>query len=457
LGALLAIALLALAAGCKDDDKDKDKTPAAGETPNGGATGPLKIGVLMSFTGDLSDYGPPIAKGVELAVKEINDAGGVLGVPVETEYKYVSNEPGAVVETDAPYLGVNGQQIQIVQGDDATDPSTGVTEAQRLIQVEGVSAIIGALSSGVTNQIAESATVPDKILQISPASTAPTVTQVEDDDYLFRTAVSDETQGVALAWLADDLGYKSACVMFVNNDYGQGLSGVFTANFAGSSDTTEVPSEQQQATYASELAQCTANNPDVLVSPAYPESAGVFLREAVEGDLVKNFLFTDGTKSTDMFEQLGWDAFDGMYGTVAGGPTPAGDNFDAAYEAEYGAPPSDPYQREGYDAAYTIALAAQKAGSTDSTKIRDALRDVSNPPGDAWIPGTNTWAEAVQMIADGKDINYEGASGSVDYDAKGDVVGTIEIWKVDAATKTLVTEKVVAVDLSTKEVTEVTP
>jgi branched-chain amino acid transport system substrate-binding protein len=431
--AAVLVVLLAFAA-C-DDDEDDGETPPAGETPVADETptaaGPLKIGILMAFTGDLGTYGGPISAGAELAVAEINAAGGVFG-----------------------------QDIEIATGDTATDASTGGAEATRLIEVEGVHAIVGALSSGVTISVAESVTVPSQILQISPASTAPTVTTVVDSDFLFRTPVSDETQGVALAFLAQDLGFTNVCTMFVNNDYGQGLSNVFTENFVatyGGTVPAEVPHEQEQTTYASELATCTGEGPEALAAIAYPESAGVFLREAVEGGLVDDFLFVDGTKQTTMFEDLGWDVFDGAYGTAPGGPTSAGEHFDSAYEAAEGETPPLPFMREAYDAVYTIALAAEKAQSTDSTAIRDALRDVANPPGDTFIPGTDDWAEAVAAVRAGEDINYEGAAGAIDFDANGDVVGTIEVWRVDAATQDLVTERVLAVDLATKEVTDVTP
>jgi len=420
--AAVLIVLLAFAA-CDDDEEEEGVTPTA--------EGPLKIGILMAFTGDLSSYGPPISAGAELAVNEINAAGGVFG-----------------------------QDIEIATGDTATDASTGATEANRLIETEGVHAIVGALSSGVTIAVAESVTVPSNILQISPASTAPTVTAVVDNDFLFRTPVSDETQGVALAFLANDLGFTNVCTMFVNNDYGQGLSGVFTENFVatyGGTVPAEVPHEQEQTTYASELATCTGEGPEALAAIAYPESAGVFLREAVEGELVDDFLFVDGTKQSTMFADLGWDVFDGAYGTAPGGPTPAGEHFDSAYEAEFGETPPLPFMREAYDAVYTIALAAEKAQSTDSTAIRDALRPIANPPGDTFIPGTDDWAQAVAAVRGGEDINYEGAAGAIDFDANGDVVGTIEVWRVDAATEDLVAERVLAVDLATKEVTDVTP
>ena len=264
---------------------------------------------------------------------------------------------------------------------------------------------------------------------------------------------------MVLAKVATDEGIKSACTMYINNAYGQGLSQIFTDNFekAGGKVTAQVPHESEQATYASELDKCTAGNPEALVAPAYPQSARVFLREAVEAGKVKKFLFTDGTQSADMFTTLGWATFDGMKGTAATSlDVAAGTAFETAYAAKYGSVPALPYLREAYDAVYLIALAAEKAGSTDSTAIRDALRDVANPPGEVVSPGTDGFKAALKLIADGKDINYEGASGPVDLDKNGDVlIGAIEVWHVDAATQKLVTDTVYKVDLQTGQITKV--
>jgi len=427
---IVAAALIVLFAfaACDDDEEEEGVTPVEGETPT--AAEPLKIGVLVAFTGDLSDFGPAHENTVRLAAKEINAAGGVLG-----------------------------QDIEIVTGDTGTDPSQGATEATRLVEVENVDVILGALSSGVTLQIAESVTGPGAVLQISPASTSPGLTEANDNDFLFRTTISDTAQGLILAQLATELGLTNVCNMFINNAYGEGLSDSFKENFeaAGGTITAAVPHESEQATYASELDTCTAGAPDALAALAYPESAGVFLREAVEAGDVDTFLFVDGTKSTDMLDELGWANFEGTRGTA---PTaldlPAGDAFDAAYSAEYGETPQIPFMREIYDAVYLAALAAEAAGSTDSTDIRDALRDIANPPGETINPGSAGWTQAVALIAKGDAVNYEGAAGPVDMDANGDVlIGAIETFTVDATNEDLVTNEVFKVDLNTGEVTKV--
>ena len=192
-------------------------------------TDPLKIGILVPFTGDLSDFGPAFFDAAKLAAQEINAAGGVFG-----------------------------QDIVLVDADTGTIEATGIESANTLIDVEGVSAIVGAASSAVTLPIAESVTGPAGILMISPSSTSPALTAVTDNDFLFRSTISDAAQGVVLAELAIDLGFTSVCTFFVNTAYGEGLSDQFKETFEalGGTVPAAVPHEQEQTTYVSELQTC---------------------------------------------------------------------------------------------------------------------------------------------------------------------------------------------------------
>jgi ABC-type branched-subunit amino acid transport system substrate-binding protein len=342
-----------------------------------------------------------------------------------------------------------------------------VVEAQRLVETEGVDVILGAAASAITLAVAETVTIPNEILQISPASTSPALTDVEDGDFLFRMPISDAAQGVVLAQLiAEDLGLTSVCDLFVNNAYGQGLSAQYRETFEalGGTVTASVPHDDGEAvSYSAELNQCVEGNPEALVAISYPwGQAEVYLREALEGDLIDNFVFVDGTKQPQMFAELGWDAFGGMRGTAPSSlDVVAGEVFDAAYVAEYGQPTTVPFVREMYDSVYLVALAAEKAGSTDSVAIRDALRDTANPPGEAVGPGAVGLAAAFELISMGQDINYEGASGPADLDENGDApVGAVETWQVDCATETLLTRSISRVNVATGEVTleqETTP
>jgi len=375
--------------------------PPAVEVP------PLKIGQLNTFTGGLSYFGEVHRKAATLAVDHINLAGGVLG-----------------------------SAVTIVARDTQTTPLVGVDAARALVDIDKVVAIVGALSSGVSIAVANTVTVPNNILQISAASTSPALTGLDDNDFLFRTTVSDAAQGVVLGRLAWELGYSSASALYINNAYGQGLAEQFKTTFEeeGGTILELVPHEEVQPTYVSELSRATAGNPDVLVAISYPGHAEVYLREALEGGYISTFLFVDGTKSVAMNETVGWDNLEGTYGTAAGAVVTAeGQAFMEAYLSAFAVElPPEPYIDTTYDAVVLIALAAEKAGTTtDSAAIRDALRDIANPPGEIVGPGVDGIKRALELIRQGKDINYEGAGGSQDFDANGDVISTIEIWKIE--------------------------
>ena len=369
---------------------------------------PLILGHLNAFTGSLSYFGPTHRNAAALAADHVNLAGGIQGA-----------------------------SVVIRSRDTAVSPVQGVDAARALVEVENAVAIVGSLASGVTLPVAESVTIPNGVLQVTGASTSPAITVLEDDDFLFRTAASDAAQGVVLARLAIEEGYESAGILYINNAYGEGLADQFTATFEelGGSVAAAIPHEDSQPTFASELEKATEGDPDVLIAMSYPGQAEIYLRESLEGGYADNFLFVDATKAPEMMEVVGWDALEGSLGTAQGSPeSPQLQVFNDSYADAFGGQgPEHPFTAETYDAAVLIALAAAKAGTTtDSAAIRDALRDVANAPGEIVGPGVEGIGKALALIAEGKDINYEGAAGSVDFDENGDVVGYIEIWKVEA-------------------------
>ena len=171
----------------------------------------------------------------------------------------------------------------------------------------------------------------------------------------------------------------------------------------------------------------------MLAVLSYTGQASVYVREAMEGGYADTFLFADGTKGSEWIDGIdAWEALDGSLGTVQGSPgSPAKGAFESAYLEEFGFEASHPFMAEHYDATVLIALAAAKAGNTtDSAAIRDALRDVGNAPGEIVGPGRDEIARALALIADGEDINYNGAGGDIEFDEHGDVFGTIEIWEI---------------------------
>jgi ABC-type branched-subunit amino acid transport system substrate-binding protein len=431
LGVLFSGVLLIFGACGGDDEGDGGEEATTAPAAQGG---PLKIGLLVDFTGALANFGPEHRNAAELAIKHINEGGGVLGA-----------------------------DVQLAVGDSATAADVAQTEATRLVDVEGVHAIVGSLGSSVTLAVAESVTAPAGIPQISPASTSPALSDADDDDFLFRTPISDEAQGIVLAQLVQDLGFTTVCTMYVNNAYGQGLTESFSEAFeaAGGAVTAQVshPDQTGATTYSAELTQCTQGGPEALIAISYTTGqAEVYLREAVEGGIIDQFVFVDGTKDDDMFSALTWAPFDGMSGTAPGALPPSDftDKFDEAYEAEYGSLYQVPFVREAYDAVMAIALAAEAAQSTDGTEIRDQLREIGNAPGELVAAPPEGIADALEAVRNGEDIDYSGASGSVEWDDSGDVLlGAIEVWSIDAASQKFVTERAYRVDLETEEFEEI--
>ncbi len=418
--ALLLIAALAMvalvAAACGDDE---ETAPAAPEAPSAQtldtgdaapvSAGPLRIGFLADFSGPIAEFGPPIQTGVDLAIKHINAGGGVLGQDV----------------------------ILAATGDTMLDPVQGAEEARRLIDIEGVHAIVGPLASDVTVPVGESVIGPAGIPTISPSATAPAITVVNDNGFLFRSTTSDAAQGPVLAQLATDEGFDNVGVLFVNDPYGQGLSEAFVEAFEGRA--TAASYEGEQATYLAELQAAAANGARVLVAIGFPTEAMVYVREALENDLFDQFLFVDGTRSPELIDAIGAEFLNGSKGTApVGGPgTASRQAWEAAYIAEYGDDVFSrvPFLAEAYDAAICLALAAEAAGSTDGVAIRDALPQVCGGGGEVATAGAEGVAAALAAVRAGNTINYEGAATSVDWDANGDVLtGFIGIWQYQDGT-----------------------
>ena len=364
---------------------------------------PVKIGTLIDTTGDLGAFGPPIVLATDLVALLINEAGGI-----------------------------NGRQIEMVHRDSGTSPQIATDAASALVNVDNIEAIVGSLSSGVTIAVAESVTIPNGAVLVSPASTSPAISKLDDNGLVFRTTVSDALQGVIAAQVASQLGYENVATLYINNAYGEGLSTVFAETFEslGGTVSAAVPIESGQASYVSELRQASQGGATVLMAMSYPETAGVYLREAVEGQFFADFMFVDGTKNQEMFDNLGAENFDGNYGTAPGAPgTPTQQAFKELYASKLGGEPSNLFISEAFDAAAILALAIAEAGSEDGDDIKDAILKVASAPGERVGPGD--LPRALQLISEGQDIDYVGAAGDQEFDEYGDVLNTIEIWKIE--------------------------
>ena len=366
----------------------------------------LKIGYLADYSGGLAEFGIEIENGVKLAVDQINAAGGV-----------------------------NGQDVDYVTGDTALDAGMATIEARRLIDVEGVHAIVGPLASGVALAVGEGVAADAQIPVISPSATSPGITGANDNGYLFRTALSDAAQGVVLANnLVEADGVDNVAVVYINNAYGAGLSGVFEDNFDGTA--TRVSYEEDATSFLGELRAAAANGAESLVIVGYAESE-VILRESLENELYENYYFVDGNKSVDLANAVGIASVEGRRGTApTGGPaTDSASAWEEAYIASFGALPSGPFVREAYDAVIAIALAAEAADSVAGPDIRDQLQAVASPGGTVVIASQDSIEAGLNAADAGNDVNYEGAASSVDWNAAGDIAaGYVAIWEYQDGT-----------------------
>ena len=362
----------------------------------------LRIGYLADRSGSLAELGDVISVGVELAVQHINEAGGV-----------------------------NGRDVVLVSGDTKVNPTQGVEEARRLVEVEGVQAIVGAISSTVTLAVTESVIGPSGVVMITPSASSPALSTANDNDFLFRSAPSDVAKGVILAALAREGGLDNVGLLYRDDAYGQGLAEVFTQHFGGTVSAASY-SALGQTSYLAELQQAASGGADLLVVVAFPGEAEVFLRESIENGVFTQFVFADATRSEDLAAKIGPERLDGARGTAPGsGPDePSTAAWNRAYVAQFGEQPARAYVREGYDAVIAIALAAEAAGSADSAAIRDQLRNVVQPPGRIVIAGPEGVRAALEAVRNGEEIDYDGAASPLDWNATGDLVtGFVEIWE----------------------------
>ncbi len=356
----------------------------------------VKIGSLSAVTGPIAKLVPPIINGSKLAIKQINASGGIL----------------------------DGKKLELIVGDTGCNAQASVDAATKLINVEQVVAIVGALCSGATIGAANNVAIPSNVVMVSPASTSPEITGLKDNDLIFRVAPTDAYQGKVLAKYVKDKGINSVAVTYVNNDYGVGLAETFTSAYKalGGKVTGQQKHEDKKASYRAELATLAKGKPDALVVLAYAGGSGLtIIRQSLENGFFSKFVGADGMRDKVLFK-LGASALKDKLLIIS--PTSpknkARSAFEKAAKAD-GNDPNGPFVAQGYDAAMMIALAIEKAGSTDRKKISGALREISSAPGVDIGPGD--WKKAVDAIASGKSINYTGASGPHDFDKAGDVGG----------------------------------
>jgi branched-chain amino acid transport system substrate-binding protein len=369
----------------------------------------VTVGLVMELTGPAGAYGQAGTKSVEMAFRDINDAGGVAG----------------------------GCKLVAETRDSQSQGNVAVDAATQLVQVKKVPVIIGGIISSVSIPILTSVTAPAKVVQVSPASSSPTLTQLARDGktngVFFRTITSDALQGVASAKYALDQGLKKLSIIHVNDDFGANMVAEFTKAYKalGGTIVSDTPYNAKQASYQPEVTKAMEGEPDGLYLVATPVDGATIARQWVSQGGPQKFLLNDGMNSEDFIKAVGAKYLENAYGTSSGtDTTPSTDYFNANYKAFSDIDPGAPAAVQGYDAGAIVGLAIAQAGKADSAAIQDSIRKILDPKGTVIHAGKDEFAKALQLIKDGKPIKYEGVIGPVTFDQYGDITGPFRLWKI---------------------------
>ena len=371
----------------------------------------LKLGTLLPTTGDLSSVGQNMPVAVDLAVKTINACGGV-----------------------------NDKSVALINEDSQTDPTAGSSAITKLAEVDIVAGVIGAFASSVSSAAVDVA-VRNQVMLVSPGSTSPVFTQRakngEFQGFWARTAPPDTYQARALAALAQKKGFKDVSTVVINNDYGVGFEREFVQAFeklggTAANKNQPVRYDPKATTLDSEARKAFGGKPDAVAAILYAETGSVLLKAAFEQGLTESVtvMLTDGVYSEDFTKQVGKTGdgksiISGALGTVPGADGQALSNLSALWKEKTGKDLTA-FVPHSWDATVLIMLAAEAADQNTGTGIKSKIREVANAPGKE----VSDPCEAMELLRNGEDINYQGASGNVDIDENGDVVGSYDVWTV---------------------------
>lgn len=424
----LLISLNWLTVGCGIFGTTGENTTTTTETKNTNSevseSDGLKLGALFPITGDLSSIGQNMPIAAQLAVDTINACGGV-----------------------------NGKPVTLTKEDDQTDPVAGTSAITKLTEVDKVSGVVGSFASSVSTAALDVA-VRNNVMMISPGSTSPVFTdrakKGEFNGFWARTAPPDTYQAQALAALAKKEGFKNISTVVINNDYGVAFEGQFVNAFttAGGNILNKdkpVRHDPKATTLDSEAGLAFANQPDAVAAVLYAETGSLLLQAAYKQGLTKGvtILLTDGVYSEDFTKQVGKTAdgtsiIAGALGTVPGADGKALADFTTLWKEKTGDKPVTAFVPHTWDATVLLMLAAQSAGNNTGEGIKSKIREVSSGEGTE----VTDICQGMELLRKGEKINYQGASGNVDVDENGDVVGVYDVWKVNPDGSLAVIDKI---------------
>lgn len=330
-------ALLALSVACTKKNESQE---------NGAAANKIVVGEVGSFTGDTAAFGISTHKGVELAAKELNAAGGLLG-----------------------------KQVEIVKYDNQGKEEEAATATNRLISQHKVIAVIGEVASKRSKAMAPIAQ-SNKVPMISPSSTNPEVTMI--GDYIFRVCFIDPFQGEVMARFAvDHLKFKKVAILRdVGEDYSVGLANAFNDTFKkmGGEIVMDISYTNKDMDFKAQLTSIRSAKPDAIFVPGYYTQVGLIARQAKELGIKAPLLGGDGWDAPEL-TKIGGKAIDGSYFSNHYSQDDKGEvvqNFIKRYKEAYNETPNG-LAAQGYDAALVLFDAIKRANSVESKKLRDAI------------------------------------------------------------------------------------
>jgi branched-chain amino acid transport system substrate-binding protein len=318
----------------------------------------IKVGVNLELSGGVASYGESLENGIDIAVDEINKAGGV-----------------------------KGKKLEIVKVDNKSEAAEATNGAIKLTSQDKVTAIIGAATSGDTVAQAQIANDTKTIL-LTPSGTSPNVTVGDDgklNEYVFRTSYIDPFQGIVAGnFAAKELNVKNAAIFADSaSDYAKGLAASFKETFekAGGKVVVEEAYVAKDTDFRATLTRIKAKNPEFIFIPGYYEEVGLIVKQARELGITVPLMGADGWDSPKLVELAGADALNNTFITnhyTSEDPDKNIQKFVTTYKEKFKGESPNAFNALGYDTVYLLADAIERAGGTDTTKIKEALENTKD-------------------------------------------------------------------------------
>ncbi len=364
-------------------------------TPNA-ADCTVKVGAVLPTS---VDWGRPIAATAQMAVDLYNEAGGV-----------------------------NGCEVDLILRDTQVDPKVGVDAAKALVDLDNVPVLIGAVSSGVSMPILTSVSVPSNVMQMSCCSSSAVFTDLAKDGKTkglwFRTFTTARNHSAVAAKIIQEKGYKNIAILYKNDDWGQDLGKLVKTDVEtlGINVKAYVAINDGQASYRAEVVEALKTKPDAVYVALYPKEGTTAVREWISLGGTQNLVLANALKSEDFLNGVGIKYLANAIGHDSTAPrTESAASFNALYVEKFKKEPAGPGLPNSFDAVMISLLAMEASGELTGDAIARAIPRVTDPNGTPIFPDKAGIQKASALLAQGKNIQYQGGTGAVSFDQYGDV------------------------------------